>query len=168
MNRGYSREWYLDRIAAINRIMPDCAVSTDIIAGFCGETEEEHRDSLTLMEQVGYHMAFMFKYSERPKTLAERKYEDDVPEEIKGHRLQEVIEVQMKSGTARTAQGVGKVHRVLIEGTSKKSDMDFYGRNSQNTVVVFPKGDLKIGTYVDVMATSCTAVTLIGEVLKAN
>jgi len=166
MNRGYSREWYLDRIASINRIMPDCAISTDVIAGFCGETLEEHQDTLTLMDSVGYHMAYMFKYSERPKTLAERKFEDDISEEEKGRRLQEIIDLQMKKGAARTAEGVGKVHKVLVEGTSKKSDAEFYGRNSQNVVVVFPKGDLKKGMYADVKVTACTAVTLRGEVIN--
>ena len=121
MNRGYTREWYLERIDAIRRIMPDCAISTDVITGFCGETEEEHQDTLSLMEKVRYEMAFMFKYSERPKTLAERKFEDDIPEEVKGRRLQEVIALQMQGAAQRTKQHVGKVQRILIEGTSKKS-----------------------------------------------
>ena len=164
MNRGYTREWYLDRIDAIRRIMPDCAISTDIITGFCGETEEEHQATLSLMDEVRYDMAFMFKYSERPKTLAERKYEDDVPEELKGSRLQEVIARQMVHGKERTQALVGQVHRVLIEGTSKKRDDEFFGRTTHNTVVVFPKGDLKPGQYVNVRTTDCSAVTLKGEV----
>ena len=166
MNRGYTREWYLDRIAAIRRIMPGCAISTDIIAGFCGETEEQHQATLTLMDEVRYEMAFMFKYSERPRTLAERKFEDDVPEEEKGRRLQEIIARQMVHGKERTSEMVGKVYRVLIEGTSKKRDDQFYGRNTLNTVMVFPKGDLKPGQYVNVRANDCTAVTLIGEVTE--
>ncbi len=167
MNRGYTREWYLDRIAAIRRYMPDAAISTDVIAGFCGETEEEHADTLSLMEQVGYDMAYMFKYSERPKTLAERKYEDDVPEEVKGRRLTEIIDLQMKSAAKRTKQHVGKVQRVLIEGTSKKSAEHYQGRNSQNVVVVFPKTDrYQLGQYVQVRMLDCTSVTLIGEVVE--
>jgi len=167
MNRGYTREWYLERIEAIRRIMPDCAISTDVITGFCGETEHEHQDTLSLMEQVRYEMAFMFKYSERPKTLAERKFEDDVPDEVKGRRLQEVIALQMKGAAERTAQHVGKVQRVLIEGTSKKSDEHLQGRNSQNIVVVFPKTmDCAPGDYADVLANDCTSVTLIGELIN--
>jgi tRNA-2-methylthio-N6-dimethylallyladenosine synthase len=168
MNRGYTREWYLDRIAAIRRIMPGCAISTDIITGFCGETQEEHNATLRLMDDVRYDMAFMFKYSERPKTLAERKFEDDIPEEVKGARLQEVIARQMVHGKERTQEVVGKVHRVLIEGTSKKRDDQFFGRTTHNTVVVFPKGDLKPGQYVNVKTFDSTAVTLIGEVTDEN
>ena len=164
MNRGYTREWYLNRIEAIRTILPGCAISTDIITGFCGETEEEHQATLTLMDEVKYDMAFMFKYSERPKTLAERKFEDDVPEELKGSRLQEVISRQMEHGKERTQALVGKVHRVLVEGTSKKRDDQFFGRTTHNTVMVFPKGELKPGEYVNVRALDCTAVTLIGEV----
>jgi tRNA-2-methylthio-N6-dimethylallyladenosine synthase len=167
MNRGYSREWYMDRIASIRRIMPDCAISTDVITGFCGETHEEHADTLSLMAEVKYEMAFMFKYSERPKTLAERKFEDDVPEEIKGSRLQEVIELQMKGAAERTRSHVGRVHRVLVEGFSKKSQEHLQGRNSQNIVIVFPKAmDCAPGDYADVMTHDCTSVTLIGELTK--
>ncbi|MCC6599326.1 MAG: tRNA (N6-isopentenyl adenosine(37)-C2)-methylthiotransferase MiaB [Crocinitomicaceae bacterium] len=166
MNRGYSREWYLERIASIRRIMPDCAISSDIISGFCGETEEEHEDTLSLLRKVKYDMAYMFMYSERPKTLAERKYEDDVSPEVKNRRLKEVIDVQMQSATERTKVHVGKTQQVLIEGISKKSKDHYYGRNSQNIVVVFPKGNAQPGDYADVLLTSCTAVTLIGEVVK--
>jgi tRNA-2-methylthio-N6-dimethylallyladenosine synthase len=167
MNRGYTREWYLDRIASIRRIMPDCAISTDVITGFCGETQEEHADTISLMAEVKYEMAFMFKYSERPKTLAERKFEDDVPEEIKGSRLQEVIELQMKGAAERTRSHVGRVHRVLVEGFSKKSQEHLQGRNSQNIVIVFPKAmDCAPGDYADVMTHDCTSVTLIGELTK--
>jgi tRNA-2-methylthio-N6-dimethylallyladenosine synthase len=167
MNRGYTREWYLERIDAIRRIMPDCAISTDVITGFCGETEEEHQDTLTLMEMVRYEMAFMFKYSERPKTLAERKFEDDIPDDVKGRRLQEVIALQMKGAAERTKQHLGKVQRILIEGTSKKSEEHLQGRNSQNIVVVFPKTmDCAPGDYADVLANDCTSVTLIGELIN--
>ena len=167
MNRGYTREWYLERIDAIRRIMPDCAISTDIITGFCGESDEEHEDTLSLMEMVRYEMAFMFKYSERPKTLAERKFEDDIPDEVKGRRLQEVIALQMQGAAQRTKQHVGKVQRILIEGTSKKSEEHLQGRNSQNIVVVFPKTmDCAPGDYADVLANDCTSVTLIGELIN--
>jgi tRNA-2-methylthio-N6-dimethylallyladenosine synthase len=166
MNRGYTREWYLDRIAAIRRIMPDAGISADVITGFCGETEEQHRDTLSLMEEVQYEFSYMFAYSERPKTLAERKYKDDVPLETKMRRLAEVVEAQRRHSEIRTKLGLGKVHRVLIEAISKKSKDMFSGRNSQNTTVVFPKGDHKKGEYVNVLATSCTSSTLIGEVVK--
>lgn len=166
MNRGYTREWYLERIAAIRRIMPDCAISTDIISGFCGETEEQHSDTLSLMAEVKYEMAYMFKYSERPKTLAERKYEDDVPEDVKGRRLQEIIDVQMQGAAYRTVRFVGMTTKVLIEGVSKKSDQHYYGRNSQNMVVVFPAGEkYKPGEFVNVKINDCTTVTLLGEVV---
>ncbi len=163
MNRGYTREWYLDRIAAIRRIMPDAGISADIITGFCGETEEQHQDTLSLMEAVQYEFAYMFSYSERPKTLAERKYEDDVPAEVKSRRLTEIVDMQRKHSEIRTKQGVGKVYRVLVENVSKKSVEMMSGRNTQNTVVVFPRGDLKKGDYVNVLITSCTSGTLIGE-----
>ncbi len=166
MNRGYTRAWYLDRIAAIRRIMPDCAISTDIIAGFCGETTEEHADTVSLMEMVGYEFAYMFKYSERPKTLAERKFEDDVPEDVKQARLEEIIAVQSASSLKRNEASVGKVFEVLIEGVSKKSESKLFGRNSQNAVMVFDRGDLKPGTFVNVKATGCTSATLMGEVVK--
>jgi len=164
MNRGYSREWYLERIAAIRRIIPGCAISTDIITGFCDESDEEHADTVSLMKEVGYDMAYMFKYSERPKTLAERKFEDNVPEEIKSKRLTEIIDLQMESAAKRTKNHIGKVQKVLVEGVSKKSNEQFYGRNSENVVVVFPKGESKIGEYVWIKNISSTAVTLLGEI----
>jgi tRNA-2-methylthio-N6-dimethylallyladenosine synthase len=166
MNRGYTREWYLNRIEAIRRIMPECAISTDIIAGFCGETNEEHEATLSLMREVRYEMAFMFKYSERPRTLAERKFEDDVSGELKSARLREVIDLQMEHGKMRMEQMVGRVYRVLIEGTSKKSEDEFYGRSTLNSVVVFPKEDYALGQYVNVRADRCTPATLIGEVVE--
>lgn len=166
MNRGYSREWYLDRIAAIRRIIPGCAISTDVIAGFCGETEEEHAETLSLMQEVRYDMAYMFMYSERPRTLAERKFEDDVPEDVKGRRLREIIDLQMSHSAERTTAMLGRVHKVLVEGTSRRSENELYGRNSENVVTVFPKKDLKPGMYVNVLATNCTATTLLGEVVE--
>ncbi|MGZ3942919.1 MAG: MiaB/RimO family radical SAM methylthiotransferase, partial [Bacteroidia bacterium] len=165
MNRGYTREWYEGRMEAIRRIIPDCGISTDVITGFCSETEEEHKDTLSLMELVKYDFSYMFFYSERPKTLAERKYEDDIPEEVKKRRLAEVIELQKAHSAQRIKEAVGKVHKVLIEGISKKSDEMMMGRNSQNAVVVFPKGDHKKGTYVNVLADNCTGTTLIGKVV---
>ncbi len=164
MNRGYTREWYLDRIAAIRKFMPECAISTDVIAGFCDETDEEHADTLSLMAEVRYDMAYMFKYSERPRTLAERKFEDNISEEVKSKRLKEIIDLQMSCAAERTAAHVGKRQKVLVEGISKKSQEHFYGRNSQNVVVVFPKKEAKIGQYVWVNTLSSTAVTLIGEI----
>jgi tRNA-2-methylthio-N6-dimethylallyladenosine synthase len=163
MNRGYTREWYIDRIAAIKRIIPDCGISTDTISGFCSENDEDHADTLSLMELVKYDFSYMFAYSERPKTLAERKFKDDVPEELKKRRLQEIVDLQQKHSAIRTKEGVGKLHRVLIEGVSKKSKEQYFGRNSQNTTVVFPKGNYKPGDYANVLATSCTTATLIGE-----
>jgi tRNA-2-methylthio-N6-dimethylallyladenosine synthase len=166
MNRGYTREWYLDRIAAIRAIIPDCAISTDIITGFCSETEEQHQDTLSLMKEVAYEYAYMFKYSERPKTLAERKFKDDIPEEIKSRRLSEIIEIQHKNSLIRHQAAVGKTFKVLIEGVSKRSPEHLSGRSSQNAVVVFPKEDYLPGQYVNVQITSCTSGTLIGNVIK--
>lgn len=166
MNRGYTREWYLDRIAAIRRILPEAAISTDIIAGFCGETEAQHEATLSLLDAVRFDMAYMFKYSERPKTLAERKYEDDVPEEVKGRRLQEVIARQMEHSAARIAARVGGRYKVLVEGTSRKREDEFQGRTSDNSVVVFPKGSCQPGDYVEVVAHSASPTTLLGEVVQ--
>jgi tRNA-2-methylthio-N6-dimethylallyladenosine synthase len=168
MNRGYTREMYMQRIEAIRTIIPGCALSTDIIAGFCGETEEEHRETLTLMEWAGYHFAYMFKYSERPKTLAERKYSDDVPEEVKSRRLAEIVELQLKLSGLRTQAMNGRIHRVLVEGPSKKSAEYLMGRNTENTVVVFPREQFKKGEYVDVAVDRCTSATLIGKGYQAG
>jgi tRNA-2-methylthio-N6-dimethylallyladenosine synthase len=164
MNRGYSREWYLGRIRAIRQRIPDCGISTDVITGFCSETEEDHNETLSLMESVKYDFAYMFMYSERPKTLAERKYKDDVAEELKQRRLAEVVDLQRKHSELHVRKQVGKIHRVLIEDRSKKSADMLMGRNSQNAVVVFPAGNHRKGQYVNVLATSCTSSTLIGEV----
>jgi tRNA-2-methylthio-N6-dimethylallyladenosine synthase len=163
MNRGYTREWYLDRISAIKRILPGCELSTDIISGFCGETEEEHSETLTLLKEVGFIMAYHFKYSERPKTLAERKFEDDVPEEVKSARLTEIIKLQRQYASAITEELVGKVYRVLVEGPSKKNPEEYYGRTTHNSVIVFPKENVQPCDYVNVRAMSCTTVTLRGE-----
>jgi tRNA-2-methylthio-N6-dimethylallyladenosine synthase len=166
MNRGYSREWYMNRIDAIKRIMPDCAISTDVISGFCGETEEEHADTLSLMDQVQYDFAYMFKYSERPKTLAERRFDDDVPEDVKGRRLTEIINKQNQHSLESNKKQIGKVQKVLVEGPSRKSDEQFCGRNTRNSMVVFDKGDVKKGDYVMVRITDCTSATLLGEVVE--
>ncbi|MGE0566632.1 MAG: tRNA (N6-isopentenyl adenosine(37)-C2)-methylthiotransferase MiaB [Bacteroidia bacterium] len=165
MNRGYTREWYLDRIKAIREIVPDCGISTDIITGFCSETEEEHKETLSLMEKVIYDFAYMFMYSERPKTLAERKFKDDIPEDIKKKRLQEVVNLQQKHSAIRTKQAIGKIFKVLIEGESKKSKDMWMGRNSQNTVIVFPKENYRKGDYAMVTVNDCTSTTLIGKAL---
>ncbi len=165
MNRGYTREWYLNRIEAIKRIVPDCAISTDIISGFCGETEEEHIETLTLMDQVVYDYAYMFKYSERPKTLAERRYKDDVPEDDKGRRLTEIIEKQQKHSLINNQKQIGSVDKILVEGFSKRSEDFLCGRNGRNSMVVFPKGSFSKGQYVMVRITDCTSATLIGEVV---
>lgn len=165
MNRGYSREKYLERISAIRRIIPDCGISTDIITGFCGETEEEHAETISLMNEVRFDFAYMFAYSERPGTLAQKKYKDDVPEKIKKKRLQEVIDLQREHSSERTRKGLGKIHRVLIEGVSKKSKDRLYGRNSQNTVVVFPAGNCSKGEYVNVLVNEVTPATMLGEVV---
>ena len=165
MNRGYTREKYLERISAIRRIIPDCGISTDIITGFCGETEQEHADTISLMNEVRFDFAYMFAYSDRPGTLANKKYKDDIADELKKKRLQEVIDLQMEHSSGRTKKGLGKVHRVLIEGVSKKSKDKVYGRNSQNTVVVFPKENLKKGEYVNVLVEECTPATLIGKII---
>lgn len=168
MNRKYTREWYLDRISAIQQYLPECGLSTDIIAGFCDEAEEDHQETLSLMEQVGYDYAFMFKYSERPDTLAAKKYKDNVPEEVKGRRLQEIISLQQKLSHTSNKKDIGKTFEVLVESFSKKSREELAGRNSQNKVVVFPKGDHQPGDYVNVKIVSCTTATLKGEVYDAK
>ncbi len=166
MNRTYDRPWYEERIRAIRRILPDCAVSSDIIAGFCTETEAEHQDTLSLMEWANFSMAYMFAYSERPGTLAARKYPDDVPEEIKKRRLNEIIRLQTAISLRHNQTDIGKTFEVLIEGNSRRSDQDFCGRNSQNKMVVFPKkGGLKPGDYVQVRIHDATSATLLGEIV---
>ena len=163
MNRKYTREWYLDRIAAIRRYMPDCAITTDLIAGFTGETEEDHKLTLSLMEQVGYEFAFMFKYSERPGTFASKHLGDDVPDEVKSRRLQEIIALQNELGLASYRRDVGKEFTVLVEGASKRNEEQLFGRTSQNKVVVFDRGNHTAGDYVRVRVSDCTSATLMGE-----
>ena len=165
MNRTYDREWYLGRVEAIERILPDCAISSDIITGFCTETEEEHQDTLSMMERANYCMSYMFAYSERPGTPAAKKYQDDVPEEVKKRRLSEVIRLQNQISLRHNLADVGKTFQVLIEGDSKRSDQEFKGRNSQNKMIVFPKQPgLKPGDYVNVLVKSATGATLLGEI----
>lgn len=163
MNRGYTREWYLERIATIRKIIPGCGISTDIMTGFCTETEEEHKETLSLMQEVKFDFAYMFAYSERPKTQAERKLKDDVSEETKQKRLTEIVALQQLHSAERTKQGLEKVHQVLVEKVSKKTDQQLAGRNSQNTVVVFDKEHFKPGDYVNVFTEKCTVSTLIGK-----
>jgi len=164
MNRTYDREWYMERVERIYEIIPDCAISSDIICGFCSETEEEHQDTLSMIEWANYSMSYMFFYSERPGTLAARKYEDDVPYDVKKRRLQEVVDLQMEISHRNNQNDIGKTFKVLIEGDSRKSDQDFKGRTSQNKVLIFPKKDsLKPGDYAEVKVTGVTRATLIGE-----
>lgn len=166
MNRKYTREDYLDRIKAIKSIIPDCSISTDIIAGFCTETEIDHDMTLSLMREVGFDFAYMFKYSERPNTKAARQLQDDVPDEVKTRRLMEIIELQGKLSEQSKKNDLGKRFEVLIEGESKKSKDEFYGRTSQNKVVVFPRENKKIGEFVYVEVTDCTPATLIGKIVS--
>lgn len=166
MNRKYTIEWYLDRIAAIRRIVPDCGLSTDIFVGYHGETEEDHRLSLALMRQVGYDSAFMFKYSERPGTYASKHLPDDVPEEVKLRRLSEMIALQTKISAEQNAKDVGKVFDVLVENFSKRSREQLCGRNEQNKMVVFPKGGHHIGETVRVRITGSSSATLLGELAE--
>lgn len=166
MNRTYDRAWYMERVDAIRRIIPDCAISSDIITGFCSETEEEHQDTLSIMEYADYSMSYMFFYSERPGTLAARKYKDDIPEELKKRRLSEIIRLQNQISFRHNQRDIGKVFKVLIEGDSKRSDADFSGRNTQNKMVVFSKKqDLKPGDYTFVRIKDATSATLLGEIV---
>jgi tRNA-2-methylthio-N6-dimethylallyladenosine synthase len=165
MNRTYTREWYLAKIDRILQILPDCGLSTDIIAGFCTETEEDHKDTLRLMEYARYDMSYMFFYSERPGTLAARRYTDDVPEAVKKRRLDEIVKLQNRLSLEKNKEDLGKTFIILIEGDSRKSANDWRGRNSQNKVVVFPKtGSYRKGDYVRVRIEDCTGATLIGRV----
>lgn len=166
MNRKYTREWYLERIAKIRKILPDCAISTDIIAGFCGETEQDHRETLSLMEEVGYDYAYMFQYSERPNTKAARHFEDDVPPDVKTSRLNEIIELQGRLSLAANQRCLGREYEVLIEGTSKRSSEQLNGRTPQNRMVVFDGKGHKVGDYVTVKISGCTSATLLGEIVE--
>jgi tRNA-2-methylthio-N6-dimethylallyladenosine synthase len=163
MNRQHTREEYIELIDNIKTLLPHCAISQDMITGFCGETEEEHQETLSLMEYVKYDFGFMFAYSERPGTPAEKKMEDDVPEEVKKRRLNDIIQLQQQHSLYNTQKFVGKKVEVLIEGSSKKSDAHWKGRNSQNAVVVFPKGDEQIGDFVNIYVEDCTSATLLGK-----
>jgi tRNA-2-methylthio-N6-dimethylallyladenosine synthase len=163
MNRQHTREEYMELVDKIKRIIPDCSISQDMITGFPTETEEDHQDTLSLMEYVEYDFGYMFAYSERPGTLAARKMEDDVPEEVKKRRLQEVVDLQQILSEKRTKRFLGQTVEILIEKESKKSDQHWSGRNSENVVAVFPKGDYKVGDFVMVKISDCTTATLIGE-----
>ncbi len=167
MNRTYTREWYMAKVNRIRELLPECGISADIIAGFCTETEEDHQDTLSIMEHSKYDMSYMFFYSERPGTLAARRYADDIPEEIKKRRLQEIVLLQNKLSLESNQRDLGKTFEVLIEGDSKKSATDWMGRNSQNKVIVFPKEQypLKKGDYVQVQVTDCTQATLLGKII---
>lgn len=168
MNRTYTREWYMKKVTRIREILPDCGLSTDVITGFCTETEEDHQDTLSMMAFAHYDLAYMFFYSERPGTLAARRYQDDVPEDVKKRRLAEVVELHRRQALESMQQDVGKTFKVLIEGTSKRSENDLFGRNDQNKVVVFPREHYQKGEYVQVKVESCTAATLIGKVVNID
>lgn len=166
MNRTYTRDWYMGKIDRIRAILgSDCGISHDMISGFCSETEDEHRDSLSLMEYARFDYGYMFAYSERPGTLAAKKYADDVPNEVKNRRLTEMIALQRGLSLERNQRHLGQVQRVLVEGFSKRSEADLSGRNDQNKIVVFPRGDYKKGDYVNVLVTECSSATLIGKVV---
>ena len=165
MNRKYTREWYLDRIAAIRRIIPDCGISTDVFVGFHNESEEDYRQTLELMREVGFDLAYMFKYSERPGTKASQSLPDNVDEATKGRRLQELIELQTGWSLESNRRDIGKTFEVLVEGVSKKSADEMFGRTSQNKVAVFPAQGIAIGSFVQVRIKDCTSATLIGEII---
>ena len=167
MNRTYTREWYLAKVDRIREIMPDCGISSDIIAGFCTEEEQDHLETLAVMEYSRYDMSYMFFYSERPGTLAQRRYTDDIPLEVKKRRLQEIVDLQGRLSFESNKRDLNKSFTVLIEGDSKKSDQDWMGRSSQNKVIVFPKEQypLQKGDYVNVQVTDCTQATLLGKII---
>ena len=167
MNRTYTREWYLERIDTIRRMIPECSISTDMIIGFCTETEQEHQDTLSLMDYVKFDFAYMYTYSERPGTLAAKRFEDDIPEEVKTRRFNEILKMQQACSLHRLEQHIGKIHRVLIDGFSKKSDQDFSGKTEHNITVVFPTNENnKRGDYVNVAIVRCTPATLIGQIIN--
>ena len=167
MNRTYSKEWYTTKVDRIKEILPNCTITADIITGFCTETEEDHQETLEVMEYCGYDMSYMYYYSERPGTLAAKRFEDDIPLDVKKRRLQEVVDMQGKLSTAGNLNDIGKTFKILIEGDSKKSELDFTGRSEHNKSVVFPKGNFnyKKGDYVQVKVKECTRATLIGEIV---
>lgn len=168
MNRTYTKEWYLAKIDRIRQIIPDCGISSDIITGFCTEEEKDHKETLEVMEYSRYDMSYMFAYSERPGTLAERRYKDDVPDADKKRRLTEIVETQNRLSLESNQRDIGKTFTVLIEGDSKKSAADWRGRSSQNKVIVFPKENIELmkGNYVTVKVTDCTQATLIGKMIN--
>ena len=166
MNRTYTREWYDEKTTRIKEVIPDCAISTDIITGFCSETDEEHGDTVSLMKQVRYELAYMFFYSERPGTLAQKKYEDDIPESVKKSRLKEIIDIQKTINIELNEAEIGKIHEVLIEGVSKRDKNDLRGRNSQNKMIIFPKENYSLGDFVKVKIEKSTSATLIGKALE--
>lgn len=166
MNRKYNREWYLDRIAAIKRIIPGCGLSTDIMCGFHSETDEDHQETLSLMHEVGFDSAFMFKYSERPGTFAANKLSDNIPEDVKVHRLQEIIDLQLKLSEESNKKDMGKVFEILVEGVSKRSHDQLFGRTEQNKVVIFDKKNNHLGDFVKVKINKYTSATLFGEVVE--
>jgi len=168
MNRTYTREWYLAKVDRIKEIIPDCGISSDVIAGFCTETEEDHLDTISIMEYSKYDLSYMYFYSERPGTLAERRYEDDIPEDIKKRRLQEIVAVQGRLSRESNLRDLGKTFKVLIEGDSKRSSEEWRGKNSQNKVIIFPKAnhDLSKGDYAFVKVNDCTQATLLGEIVE--
>jgi tRNA-2-methylthio-N6-dimethylallyladenosine synthase len=169
MNRTYTREWYMERVESVYRIMPDCAISSDIIAGFCTETEEEHQETLSMIEFAQYSMSYMFIYSERPGTVAARKYEDDISEVVKKRRLSEIIRLQNQTSFKQNQKDIGKTFKVLIEGDSKRSDQDFKGRNSQNKMCIFPKREgLKPGDYCHVTVYEASSATLKAKLVEAE
>mgnify|MGYP001186498720 FL=1 len=168
MNRTYTREWYDAKINRIREVIPNCAISTDIITGFCSESENEHQDTVQLMKQVRYELAYMFFYSERPGTLAQKKFEDDVPEDVKKSRLKEIIDIQTQINKELNEEEIGEIHEVLIEGISKRDENDFRGRNSQNKVIIFPRENFNIGDYVNVQVEKSTSATLIGRAVKTG
>jgi tRNA-2-methylthio-N6-dimethylallyladenosine synthase len=167
MNRTYTREWYMAKVDRIRELIPDCGISSDIIAGFCTEEEQDHEDTLRIMEYSKYDMSYMFFYSERPGTLAQKRYKDDIPEEVKKKRLQQIVEMQSRLSLQSNKRDIGKTFQVLIEGDSKRSDKDWMGRSSQNKVIVFPKHNynLKKGDYVHVKVNDCTQATLLGKII---
>ncbi|MFY7732154.1 MAG: tRNA (N6-isopentenyl adenosine(37)-C2)-methylthiotransferase MiaB [Bacteroidia bacterium] len=166
MNRTYDREWFKMRLDKIREVIPDCGISTDVITGFCTETEEEHQDTLSLFDYGKFDFAFMYKYSERSGTLAARRYKDDIPEEVKGRRLTEIIDLQHKNSIVKNNAEIGTTHIVLIEGTSKKSELDAKGRNDQNKIVIFPIEHYKKGQYVKVLIERATITSLIGKIIE--
>lgn len=168
MNRKHTREWYLERIAKIREILPDCAITTDVIAGFCGETAEDHNQTISLFKEVRYDGAFMFQYSERPNTKAARHFKDDVPNEVKTARLNEIIALQNELSLENNKKTIGQTFEVLIEGTSKRSEDELIGRTQQNKMCVFPAAGHKAGEYVRVKVNSCTSATLIGEIVEEH